>query len=361
MPANFEDYTPPQNLIPSDPRFGCGPSLIPVEFVRRLEKTGAHLLGTGHRKAAVKNLIQSLQEGVLRYFGLPEDYVVVVGTGGATFLFDAIGLGLVRERSLHLTCGEFSGKWFKAHHNIPWIGTQTIEFEYGTGPTPEVYAQHLKTHPADVVAHTLNETSTGVMLTPLPEVGDESLLCVDATSGGGQIDCDVSKVDVFFFSLQKVFASEGGTFVAIFSPAAVERALKIAADEKRYIPDVMNLKTHIESARKHQTYNTPSISTLFFFQQQLEAMNGKGYAGVVEEGRRRAKWLYDWAEEKDYLAAYVGDENLRSSAVATIDVDAGIDVASLVSRLEKLRVVYGINSYRKAFAQPVSGGTVSPH
>ncbi len=337
----FENYEVPKELIPSDPRFGSGPSKIPSEFVKSLLATGHELLGTSHRKPAVKNLVKEVQEGLRKYFNLPEDYSVVLGNGGATFLFDSIGLGMVEKKSVHYTCGEFSSKWYKAHNRVPWIEAENCAVEFGNGITVENRAD------ADMICCTLNETSTGVIIDSLPEVDKDTILAVDATSGGGQVPCDISKVDLFFFGPQKVFASEGGLYIAIMSPKARARALKIAADDSRYVPDIMNWKTAIDNSDKNQTYNTPSITTFFYLNEQIKLMNRSGYAGVQEEAKRRAELIYNWAESKAYLSPFIKEKKYRSSAVATIDVDEKIDVNPLIARLAATGAVYNIEGYRK--------------
>lgn len=337
----FEKYEVPAELRPSDPRFGCGPSLIPTDYVKRLLETGHELLGTSHRKPAVKNLVKEIQEGLREYFQIPDNFTVCVGNGGATFLFDMIGLTLVDKKIAHFTCGEFSEKWYKSSKAIPWIEAEQHSVEYGLG----INAQNVSG--ADVIATTLNETSTGVQISALPEMDDNTLLAVDATSGGGQVPCDVSKVDVYFFSPQKVFASEGGFFVAILSPKARERALRNAEDKSRYVPGIMNFKTCIDNSDKHQTYNTPSISTLFFLNEQVKAMNAVGYEEVQKQSEEKAKLLYGWAEQENYLSCYVAEDQFRSRAVATINVDDSINVNELLKRLHELGLVYGIESYRK--------------
>lgn len=337
----FDQLEIPKELIPSDPRFGCGPSLIPVSFLNDLAASGTELMGTSHRKKPIKNLVKSIQEGLSQYFSLPSDYSVVVGNGGATFLFDAIGLGMVEKKATHFTCGEFSEKWFKSSKLIPWIEAENVAVEFGKGITPE------DREDADMICCTLNETSTGVQLDSLPTVGGNRILAVDATSGAGQVPCDVSKTDLFFFSPQKVFASEGGFYVAIMSPKARERALKMAEDKSRYIPEIMSWKHAIENSDKNQTYNTPSVSTLFFLNEQVKLMNKIGYGQVQEQAAQKAKLLYSWANEKDYLSPYIKEEKYRSTAVATIDVDDSIDTESLLARLENQKIVYGIDAYRK--------------
>ncbi len=338
---SFENFQVPDNLKPSDPRFGSGPSLVPVEFVHSLAATGVHLLGTSHRKSPIKNLVKEIQEGLRTYFNIPSDYTIAVGNGGATFLFDMIGLGVVEKHSAHFTCGEFSEKWYKSHKNIPWIEASQKNVDYGKGITPTMVDG------ADMICATLNETSTGVQLDSIPTVDDKTILAIDATSGAGQCPIDVAKTDMFFFSPQKVFASEGGFFVCVMSPKARERALKIDADKSRYIPEIMSWKYCLENSDKNQTYNTPAISTMFFLNEQVKKMNELGYAKVQELAQKKADLLYNWAESKPYLSPYIQEAKYRSNAVATIDVDEKLPVDDLINRLEKLKLVYGIDGYRK--------------
>lgn len=337
----FEKFKFPANLKPADPRFGCGPSLIPAEYVEKLLATGPHLLGTSHRKEPVRNICKSIQEGLAEYFSLPKDYLVVMGNGGATLLFDMIALGAVQKRAAHFTCGEFSSKWYQSSAIVPWIEAQEIKSEFGHGVIPTLVEG------ADLIAMTLNETSTGVQLANTPDLRGEALICVDATSGAGQVPFEVGKSDIFFFSPQKVFASEGGLFVAIMSPKAVARVLAIEADKSRYIPSIMSWKSAITNAQSNQTYNTPSISTLFFLAQQVERMNKLGYKNVLQQAEKKAQLIYGWAEKMDYLSPYVQEDKFRSRAVACIDVIDKLPVDDLVDRLGREQWIYGIDSYRK--------------
>ena len=63
----FDNFIVPKDLMPSDPRFGVGPSLIPVEYVKKLAETSTSLLGTSHRQKNVKNLVKDEQEGFKKY------------------------------------------------------------------------------------------------------------------------------------------------------------------------------------------------------------------------------------------------------------------------------------------------------
>ena len=332
----------PKELIPRDPRFGSGPSLVPPDHLERLCAQGPHYLGTGHRSRPLKKAIQEVRSGLADYFRLPDGYSVALGIGGSTLLFDMIGLGLVKKKSLHHTCGEFSHKWFLAHAAIPWIEAEEVAADFGEGISPE------DRRDADFIACTLNETSTGAMIDSLPEVGEDTLLGIDATSGAGQCPCDLSKTDVFFFSPQKTFASEGGLFVCILSPKAKKRIEAIGCDQTRYIPHFMDWSVCLKYSEKNQTYSTPSLSTIFLLNEQIKRMNAfGGYEATQRHAREKAQVVYKWAEEKDYLSPYIRQMRYRSLSVCTIDVDRRYDVAQIIEALEKERIVYNIGSYRK--------------
>ncbi len=336
----FENYKVPKELIPSDPRFGVGPSLIPMSFVESLAKTGTSLLGTSHRKSAVKNLVKEVQDNFNKYFDIPAGYEVVLGNGGATFLFDMIGLGLVNKRSAHFTCGEFSNKWYKSHAKIPWIEAVEFKKEVGEGVDAQIDSSF------DTICYTLNETSTGVMAAEFPKNTTDALVCVDATSGAGQIFCPLENVDVFFFSPQKVFASEGGTFVAIMSPKAIKRAMDIEASD-RYIPEIMNWKLAIDNSKLNQTYNTPCVTSFWYLNEQLKLMNEVTYKGVLDLAKKKADLVYGWAESKDYLKPYVTNPKYRSTCVATINLDDKFDAEEITKVLRAQGAVLDIDSYRK--------------
>ena len=338
----FENFTIPEKLRPSDPRFGCGPSLIPVEHLNRLAKSGMSYMGTSHRKDAVRKVVKEIQDGLRHYFSLPADYEILLGNGGATFHWDMIGLGLVEKSSLHFVCGEFSEKWYKAHALIPWIKASVEQVPYGEGINPREVEGH------DLICATLNETSTGVRLTDIPKLKNpNTLMAIDATSGAGQMPVNFQNVDVYYFSPQKVFASDGGLYISILSPKAIQRAQKIAGDKSRFIPESLKWTLAIENSRSNQTYNTPALATLFFLNEQVKLLNQLGPQVVEAQARAKANHLYEWAESKSYLSPFVKDANFRSLAVATIDVDNKYKVDDLTKRLRDLNVAIDIDGYRK--------------
>ncbi|MFD8478731.1 phosphoserine transaminase [Kitasatospora sp. NPDC059673] len=333
----------PADNLPNDGRFGCGPSKVRPEALSALAATGTSLLGTSHRQAPVKNIVKRVRQGVAELFSLPEGYEVVLGNGGSTAFWDIAAFGLVREKSQHLNFGEFSSKFASSVKAAPWLAEPTvIKTEPGTHPLPVAEAG------VDVYALTHNETSTGVAM-PIrrPEGADAgSLVLVDATSGAGGLPVDIRETDVYYFAPQKSFASEGGLWLATFSPAALERAAEIAGSG-RYIPPFFDLPTAIDNSSKDQTYNTPALSTLFLLADQLEWMNGQGGLDwAVARTAESSSILYAWAEKSSYAQPFVAKAEERSQVVGTIDFDESVDAAAVAKALRANGIV-DTEPYRK--------------
>ena len=125
----------------------------------------------------------------------------------------------------------------------------------------------------DLYALTHNETSTGVAMEIRRVRG--GLVAVDATSAAGGLRVDPAEFDCYYFAPQKCFASEGGLWVALCSPAAVERIERVRASE-RWVPPSIDLKIALDNSRLDQTYNTPALATLFLFLDQVDRVNRNG-------------------------------------------------------------------------------------
>jgi phosphoserine aminotransferase len=325
----------PAELLPGDGRFGSGPSKVRVDALDALAATGTSLMGTSHRQAPVRRLVGSLREGLAELFTLPYGYEVVLGVGGSHAFFDAATFGLVRERSQHLVHGEFTRKFFKAVAAAPFLADpQALESDPSTHPVP------VATAGVDTYAWAHNETSTGVMV-PVERVAgadDGALMLVDATSGAGGLPVDIAQADAYYFAPQKTFASDGGLWVALMSPAAIERAEQVKADG-RHIPGFLDLPIAIDNSRKDQTYNTPALATLFLLDDQVRWMLAQGGLDwAVKRTTDSSTRLYDWAEASTYATPFVTDPADRSLVVGTIDLE-GVDATAVTAALRENGVV----------------------
>jgi phosphoserine aminotransferase len=333
----------PADLLPADGRFGSGPSKIRPEAVAALADAASRILGTSHRQAPVRSLVGRLRAGLSELLALPAGYEVLLGNGGSTLFWDIATFGLIERKSQHLSFGEFSSKFAAAATAAPHLDD------------PEIISSDPGTHPEavgrpgiDLYALTHNETSTGVMMDiRRPDGADASaVVAVDATSGAGGLRVDPSQFDCYYFAPQKCFGSDGGLWVALCSPRAIERIERISASG-RWIPAGLDLKIALDNSRLDQTYNTPALATLLLFADQVEWFNQNG--GLEFSAGRSdasAEILYGWAESAPYATPFVAKPDERSRVVGTIDLDAAVS-ATVISDVLRANGILDTDSYRK--------------
>ncbi|WP_428860405.1 phosphoserine transaminase [Bifidobacterium dentium] len=342
--------TIPSKLLPEDGRFGSGPSKIRPEQIQALDDGARHLLGTSHRQTPIKQIVASIREGLSEFFQVPDGYEIVLGNGGASAFWDIACASLITRKAAFGIYGSFSTKFAKSAQSAPFLEEPEIfAGQPGTYRLPEL------TEYVDAYCWAHNETSTGVSapvrrITGSKEQG--ALTLIDATSAAGALLVDISQTDAYYFSPQKAFGSDGGLWVAVLSPAAIERAYGIAKSVdlpgvRRWIPPFLSLTSAIENSRKDQTLNTPAVATLVMMENQIRWLNDNGgLAWASTRCAKSASLLYTWAEHSDYASPFVADKAARSNAVVTIDLDESINASQVVAALRENGIV-DTNGYRK--------------
>jgi phosphoserine aminotransferase len=332
----------PDDLKPADGRFGCGPSKVRPDALARLAKR-ADVMGTSHRQAPVRDLVGRVRTGLVDLLGAPDGYEVALGNGGTTAFWDAAAAGLVRERALHLTYGEFTAKFAKVTQTAPFLADPIlVDAEPGDAPEPRGDPA------ADALAWAHNETSTGVVVgVRRPADAGDALVLVDATSGAGGLALDPTEADAYYFAPQKALGSDGGLWLALFGPAAIERIMALDGAPGRWQPASLSLRIALENSRKDQTYNTPAVATLLLVVDQIEWMLGAGgLEWCVERTRKSSSHLYGWAERAGFATPFVADPAKRSPVVGTIDFDDAVDAAAVAATLRANGIV-DTEPYRK--------------
>lgn len=334
--------TIPREMLPQDGRFGAGPSKVRAAQIEALSAAGMKLLGTSHRQAPVKNLVAEVREGLHQFFGAPDGYELILGVGGSTAFWDIASFCLVQQKAQHLAFGEFGSKFAQATDKAPFLQRSSIlSAEPGTLPSPAAEAG------VDAYAWPHNETSTGVAapVKRVPGADEGALVLVDGTSAAGGLPVDVTETDAYYFGPQKNFASDGGLWLAMMSPAAIERAEQL--ETERWVPDFLQLTTAIENSRKNQTYNTPALATLVTLNEQVRWLNGNG--GMDFAATRTADSagrVYAWAEAHELAQPFVTDPAERSNVITTVDFADEVDAADLATTLRANGIV-DVEPYRK--------------
>ena len=330
----------PSHLLPDDGRFGSGPAKVRDEAVADLARGASAYLGTSHRRPGVKDVVGNIRDGLTELYHLPAGYEVLLGNGGAAAFWDAAALVLIERKSQHLSFGVFSSRFASVVGAAPHLEPpDVIEAELGTHPLPVSAAG------VDTYALTHNETSTGVSM-EIRRPDADGLVVVDATSAAGALRVDPLQFDCYYFSPQKAFGADGGLWVAICSPAALDRISRVAAMD-RYIPAFFNLELAVTNSRRLQTYNTPALATLFLLNHQIDWMrDAGGLEWAAARSDRNAAVLYDWADRSDYAVPFVAVPSQRSSVTGTIDFDPAVE-ASAVASVLRTNGILDTESYRK--------------
>jgi phosphoserine aminotransferase len=334
-----DDLRLPPELLPGDGRFGSGPSKVRDQAVASLAEVAHGYLGTSHRREGVRSVVRDVRSGLRDLFSIPDGYEILLGVGGSTLFWDAASLGLIERRSTHLVIGEFSSKFAQVARAAPHLDDPQV-CETAPGETPA----RPETVEGDVYAYPHNETSTGVTVEVHRPAGD-ALVVVDGTSAAGGMRFDPSACDVYYFAPQKCFASDGGLWLALCSPRAIERIERITPT--RWVPATLDLSIAIENSRLEQTYNTPALATIYLLDQQLKWMleNG-GLDFAAGRSERSAGIVYGWADGHKFATPFVKDPAHRSPVTATIDFDERVDAAALATALRANGIV-DVEPYRK--------------
>jgi len=333
--------TIPADLLPADGRFGSGPSKVRPEALNDLAATGTSFMGTSHRRPVVRDIVGRMQDGMREFFSLPDDWDIIIGNGGATLFWDALVFGFIEERSQHLSYGEFSSKFAACASAAPHLADPII-VSSDFGWRPELAADDS----VDVYAYPHNETSTGVSMPVTRPEGADGLVAVDATSAAGGLRWNPNDCDLYYFAPQKCFAGDGGLFIALAAPQAVERIERIAATD-RWIPTGLSLKTALDNSRKAQTYNTPALATIFLTMHMTEWMNSHGgLEWAASRCDESAEHIFGWANAHPLVAPFVEDPDMRSHVVATIDLDDSVS-ADTVAAVLRANDIVDTEGYRK--------------
>jgi phosphoserine aminotransferase len=134
-------------------------------------------------------------------------------------------------------------------------------------------------------------------------------------------------------------------WIAILSPAAIERVERLSSE--RYVPTFLNIAEALANSRKNQTYNTPSLATLFLMVEQLDWIESNGgLQWAIGRCRHSADILYSWAESGERTTPFVSDATKRSPVVGTIDIDDSIQATDISAALRANGIV-DTDSYRK--------------
>ena len=344
----------PQDILPADGRFGCGPSKVRAAQIEAL--SSPLLMGTSHRAMPVRDVVASLKDGLRALLTVPDDYEVVLGNGGASAFWDVACACLISSRAASGSWGAFGAKFASEAVRAPHLGTPLID-EAAHGSLITVSPRGAS-EGIDVYAYPHNETSTGVASPVYRVEAPNALTLVDGTSIAGATPVDLTQVDAYYFSLQKALGSDGGLWVAVLSPAAIERARRgEESTDGRWVPQFLSLSAAIDNSPKDQPLTTPALATIIMAERQVRwLLQCGGMDAVSAHCAQASSLIYDWAQANLAARPFVDNPAWRSPVTATIEIDEAVNASELAAHL-RARGIVDIGAYRGVGANQLRIGT----
>lgn len=292
--------------------FTSGPSEIYFTYPDHLRVAMKEQIGSiSHRGKDFEAIVEHTIAQVSELLGLPPSYQVVFATS-ATEIWERTAQNLIAASSHHFVHGSFGEKFYQVVRHWGKNARFTpIENEF----VPQ-------RSEADLIALTMNETSTGFQhhhddLKSMRKLNPDALISLDVVSAVPGLRVDFNQVDSAFLSVQKCFGMSAGLGVWIVNDRAVESAEKI--DSKSY----HSLPSLIKFGLKNQTPSTPNVLSIYLLGKIAEDMNRRGITIIQSEINYKAALLYQTVEAHANFSLAISQKKHRSKTILVANCKNG--------------------------------------
>lgn len=254
--------------------FNAGPCVLPkeainaaIEALKDFAGTGMSVIEVSHRSKewqAVMDETEALWKEILN---IPDGYKVLFLGGGASTQFLMIPMNFLEKKAAYLETGVWAKKALKEAKGIgdayALASSADATFNYipkGWQIPTDVDYFHITT----------NNTIYGTEIrqdfdSPVP-------LIADMSSDIMSRPVDVSKYTCIYGGAQKNVGPAGVTFVIVKEDAL--------GKVSRYIPTMLNYKTHVDDS---SMFNTPPVFSIFVMKETLKWLKGIGGLTVMQK------------------------------------------------------------------------------
>ncbi len=312
-----------------------GPTNVPPRVMRAMMKP---LIG--HRGPEFKQLHAEVLGKTKKVFETRGDLFILTSSGTGATECALQNITDDGDKVIVNVNGFFSERLseaIRAYGGKPVI----ISSPWGKAPQIEDFQKALTTNPdAKAVACVYNETSTGVTIRCVEELGElcadhNALLMVDAISilGGDQLPVDKWKVDVCVTASQKCLMCPPGLSFISVSDKAWSKIQTKKVNRSYYFDLLMWKKYHEEG----YTPFTPAVSLFYALSEACDMILEEGLLRRYERHRVCAEAVYDSMEAMGL--GLLAEGEFRSHTVAALKSPIGMDEGKL---RELIRTKYGI-------------------
>ena len=265
--------------------FSAGPSILAREVIEKTAEavldfngSGLSILEISHRSKGFEAVIAEARELFIELLNIPEGYSVLFLGGGASMQFCMVPFNLFEKKAAYLNTGVWASKAMKEAKGFGEVVEVASSKDANYTFIPKDYVIPAD---ADYFHITTNNTIYGTEL--LVDLDSPVPLVADMSSDIFSRPIDVSKYGIIYGGAQKNLAPAGVTFVIVKD--------EILGKVSRYIPSMLNYKTHIAEG---SMYNTPPVLPIYSALETLRWLKANG--GVAEMEKKniaKADLLYN--------------------------------------------------------------------
>lgn len=292
--------------------FSGGPGALPPSVldqtqraISALPETGLSILGTSHRSAWFKALLQEAQDNIRSLLDVPERYHILFLQGGSSLQFSMIPMNFAAAASAP---AEFvaSGYWSrKAIGEAAAVVEARMVWDGAAGGYRSLpaWAELERSAQAPFFHYVSNETVEGLQFRGAPESIGVPLIA-DMSSDFLSRRFDIGDYAMVYAHAQKNLGPAGVT-VALIDDALLSR---IPAG----LPPMLDYRTHVEHG---SNYNTPPVFSIYVLNLVSRWLRDEvgGLDAMERINQRKALTLYRSLERAPEMIEIHADTAARSS------------------------------------------------
>ena len=318
--------------------FNAGPSILPREVIEKTAQavldfngSGLSVLEISHRSKDFEAVMNETVALFKELLSIPEGYSVLFLGGGASLQFCMVPFNLFEKKAAFLNTGVWANKAMKEAKGFGEVIEVASSKDANYTFVPKDYVIPAD---ADYFHITTNNTIYGTEI--LTDIDSPVPLIADMSSDIFSRPIDVSKYGLIYGGAQKNLAPAGLAFVIVKD--------ELLGKVSRYIPTMLNYKTHIAEG---SMFNTPPVLPIYSALETLRLLKANG--GLVEMEKRniaKAELLYNAIDSSKIFIGTAAKEDRSRMNICFVMKPEYKELEDAFQKFASERGMVGIKGHR---------------
>ncbi|HNY63740.1 MAG TPA: 3-phosphoserine/phosphohydroxythreonine transaminase [Bacteroidales bacterium] len=318
--------------------FNAGPCVLPreavatsIEALKDFAGTGISVIEVSHRSKEWEAIMKECENLWRELLNIPDNYKVLFLGGGASMQFCMVPMNLMEKKAAYLETGVWAKKAIKEAKGFGEVVTVASSADKTFCYIPKNY--EIPTD-ADYFHITTNNTIYGTEIHH--DMDSPVTLIADMSSDIMSRPVDVSKYGIIYGGAQKNVGPAGVTFVIVRED--------LLGKVSRYIPTMLDYKTHIEG---ESMFNTPPVFSIYVMTQTLKWVKSLGGLKAIQKmNQEKAALLYNEIDRNPMFQGTAAVEDRSLMNVCFVMSEKYKDKEADFMAFAKERNMVGIKGHR---------------